>query len=114
MTGAEQLSQAILESGMPFSLASYASIKTVSPDPEVIRPNHDINAQMMGRKGKLSFLIKFINDNAALNKVSVAVGRTFNDNLLASRCPNRADNGWLRMRRSYTLLTSYGCNTMNS
>ena len=40
-------------------------------DSEIIRPNHDLNAHMMGRKDKLSFLIKFINDNAALSKVSV-------------------------------------------
>lgn len=42
-----------------------------SLDSEIIRPNHDLNAHMMGRKDKLNFLIKFINDNAALSKVMV-------------------------------------------
>jgi nuclear pore complex protein Nup133 len=42
-----------------------------SSDSEIIRPNHDLNAHMMGRKDKLNFLIKFINDNAALSKVLV-------------------------------------------
>jgi len=38
-------------------------------DSEIVRPNYDLNAHMMGRKDKLNFLIKFINDNAALSKV---------------------------------------------
>ncbi|KAL7283436.1 hypothetical protein ACG7TL_002866 [Trametes sanguinea] len=53
MTGAEQLSEAILES-----------------DTEVVRAHHDLNAQMTSRKERLSFLIKFINDNSALTKMS--------------------------------------------
>ncbi|CDO69523.1 hypothetical protein BN946_scf184785.g28 [Trametes cinnabarina] len=53
MTGAEQLSEAILES-----------------DPEIIRAHHDLHAQMTSRKERLSFLIKFINDNSALTKMS--------------------------------------------
>ncbi|EJF65900.1 hypothetical protein DICSQDRAFT_49916 [Dichomitus squalens LYAD-421 SS1] len=53
MTGAEQLSEAVLES-----------------DPEVVRVHHDLNSQMTGRKERLSFLIKFINDNSALTKMS--------------------------------------------
>ncbi|KDQ60778.1 hypothetical protein JAAARDRAFT_190924 [Jaapia argillacea MUCL 33604] len=53
MSGAEQLSQAILES-----------------DADVVRPNVDLGAQMTGRKERLSFLIKFINENAVLSKVS--------------------------------------------
>ncbi|KAJ8487889.1 hypothetical protein ONZ51_g3889 [Trametes cubensis] len=53
MSGAEQLSEAILES-----------------DTEVVRAHHDLHAQMTGRKDRLSFLIKFINDNSALTKMS--------------------------------------------
>ncbi|KAI0957243.1 hypothetical protein AcW1_005700 [Taiwanofungus camphoratus] len=53
MAGAEHLSRAILES-----------------NPEVVRPHHDLQSQMAGRKERLSFLIKFINDNAALTKMS--------------------------------------------
>ncbi|KAI0748169.1 Non-repetitive/WGA-negative nucleoporin C-terminal-domain-containing protein [Daedaleopsis nitida] len=53
MSGAEQLSEAVLES-----------------DAEVVRSHHDLNAQMTGRKDRLSFLIKFINDNSALTKMS--------------------------------------------
>ncbi|KAF7967089.1 hypothetical protein HWV62_35891 [Athelia sp. TMB] len=53
MLGAEQLSQAVLES-----------------DSEVVRPNHDLGAQLSGRKDRLSWLIRFINDNAVLGKVS--------------------------------------------
>lgn len=38
-------------------------------DPEVVRPNHDLQAQLAHRKERLSFLIKFINDNGVLPKV---------------------------------------------
>ncbi|KAH9946079.1 uncharacterized protein BXZ73DRAFT_86275 [Epithele typhae] len=55
MTGAEQLSAAVLES-----------------DTEVVRAHHDLNVQMTTRKERLSFLIKFINDNSALGKMSQA------------------------------------------
>ncbi|OCH94941.1 hypothetical protein OBBRIDRAFT_788678 [Obba rivulosa] len=53
MAGAEQLGEAVLES-----------------DPEIIRPSHDLNVQLTTRKERLSFLIKFINDNAVLTKLS--------------------------------------------
>lgn len=53
MTGAEGLSRAVLES-----------------DPEIIRPNHDLTSQLTSRKDRLSWLIRFINDNAALAKMS--------------------------------------------
>ncbi|GBE81938.1 hypothetical protein SCP_0403120 [Sparassis crispa] len=53
MSGAEQLSQAIIQS-----------------DSDVVRPNHDLQAQIAGRKERLSWLIKFINDNVALPKMS--------------------------------------------
>ncbi|THG99186.1 hypothetical protein EW026_g3129 [Hermanssonia centrifuga] len=51
MSGAEQLSQAIMESEVG-----------------VVRPNHDLHSQMNSRKERLSFLIKFINDNGVLTK----------------------------------------------
>ncbi|KAK0204765.1 hypothetical protein DFS33DRAFT_1322617 [Desarmillaria ectypa] len=53
MRGAEQLSQAILQS-----------------DPILVQRNHDLNAHLTSRKERLSFLIHFINDNAVLGKIS--------------------------------------------
>ncbi|OSX65290.1 hypothetical protein POSPLADRAFT_1054050 [Postia placenta MAD-698-R-SB12] len=53
MSGAEQLSQAVMQS-----------------DWELIKPNHDLHTQMSNRKDRLSFLIKFINDNGVLGKMS--------------------------------------------
>ncbi|KAF5381087.1 hypothetical protein D9615_003993 [Tricholomella constricta] len=53
MQGAEQLSQAVLES-----------------DTEVVQKNHDLGAQLTERKERLSWLIRFINDNVALVKMS--------------------------------------------
>ncbi|RPD66182.1 hypothetical protein L227DRAFT_539315 [Lentinus tigrinus ALCF2SS1-6] len=53
MSGAEHLSEAVLES-----------------DPEVVRAHHDLSSQMSGRKDRLSFLIKFINDNSVLTKMA--------------------------------------------
>ncbi|KAJ7449858.1 hypothetical protein FB451DRAFT_741132 [Mycena latifolia] len=53
MQGAEQLSKAVLQS-----------------DPEVVRSNPDLGAQLTSRKERLSWLIHFINDNAVLGKMS--------------------------------------------
>ncbi|KAJ7111560.1 hypothetical protein C8R43DRAFT_1091558 [Mycena crocata] len=53
MQGAEQLSKAVLKS-----------------DPEVVRSNPDLTAQLTSRKERLSWLIHFINDNAVLGKMS--------------------------------------------
>ncbi|KAK0469814.1 Non-repetitive/WGA-negative nucleoporin C-terminal-domain-containing protein [Desarmillaria tabescens] len=53
MRGAEQLSQAILQS-----------------DPILVQRNHDLSAHLTSRKERLSFLIHFINDNAVLGKIS--------------------------------------------
>ncbi|KAF7338280.1 Methyltransferase type 11 [Mycena venus] len=53
MQGAEQLSKAVLQS-----------------DPEVVRNNPDLSAQLTSRKERLSWLIHFINDNAVLGKMS--------------------------------------------
>jgi hypothetical protein len=38
-------------------------------DSEVVRPHHDLGTQLIGRKERLSWLIRFINDNAVLGKV---------------------------------------------
>ena len=40
-----------------------------SQDISVVRPNHDLTAQLTHRRERLSFLIKFINDNGVLTKV---------------------------------------------
>ncbi|KAH9856929.1 Non-repetitive/WGA-negative nucleoporin C-terminal-domain-containing protein [Lenzites betulinus] len=76
MSGAEQLSDAILES-----------------DTEVVRAHHDLHTQMSGRKDRLSFLIKFINDNSALTKMSQRSRQT-----LAADAEKlySADQLWLR------------------
>ncbi|KIY43404.1 hypothetical protein FISHEDRAFT_52783 [Fistulina hepatica ATCC 64428] len=50
--GAQQLSHAVLVS-----------------DRQIIRQNHDLGAQMQGRKERLSWLISFINENGALDKM---------------------------------------------
>lgn len=71
MAGAEQLSEAVLESGMSPFLNRIRLVLTgaFDLDRDVVRTHHDLHAQMTGRKERLSFLIKFINDNSALNKV---------------------------------------------
>jgi nuclear pore complex protein Nup133 len=38
-------------------------------DSEVVRRDHNLSAQLTGRKERLSWLIRFINDNAVLVKV---------------------------------------------
>ncbi|KAF7294905.1 Methyltransferase type 11 [Mycena indigotica] len=53
MQGAEQLSAEVLRS-----------------DPQVVRSNADLGAQLTTRKERLSWLIHFINDNAVLGKMS--------------------------------------------
>lgn len=53
MSGASRLSSAILES-----------------DTAVIRPNNDLTVQITSRKEKISFLIKFINENGVIGKMS--------------------------------------------
>ncbi len=77
MSGAEQLSEAVLESGqykqLPFDPIHESSNLHCNSDPEVVRAHHDLSAQMSGRKDRLSFLIKFINDNSVLTKVCLAV-----------------------------------------
>ncbi|KAI0322245.1 Non-repetitive/WGA-negative nucleoporin C-terminal-domain-containing protein [Amylostereum chailletii] len=53
MSGAEMLSNAVLES-----------------DNEVVRVNNDLTSQIATRKERASFLIKFINENGVLGKIS--------------------------------------------
>jgi hypothetical protein len=48
-----------------------ADLFRITSDAEIVRPNHDLTCQLMARKERLSWLIKFINDNGALGKVSV-------------------------------------------
>lgn len=78
-------------------------------DTEVVRAHHDLHAQMTGRKDRLSFLIKFINDNSALTKVG---GRgSVHLPLLTAilhRCHSVAVKRWRQMQRSCTLHISYG------
>ncbi|KIK91679.1 hypothetical protein PAXRUDRAFT_830622 [Paxillus rubicundulus Ve08.2h10] len=50
--------------------AEGTSAAVVASDAEIVRPNHDLTCQLMGRKERLSWLIKFINDNGALGKMS--------------------------------------------
>ncbi len=68
MSGAEQLSQAILESG-EYIVWGISVCLISRSEIQVVRPNHDLQAQMTSRKERLSFLIKFINDNAVISKV---------------------------------------------
>lgn len=86
MTGAEGLSRAVLESGTCIILAATLNMLislvcdfrpslawhfySTRKDPEIIRPNHDLTSQLTSRKDRLSWLIRFINDNAALRKMS--------------------------------------------
>ena len=82
MSGAEQLSQAIMESGM-FPVEDFGSSPNFTlwlwsfKDLSVVRPNHDLQAQLTHRKERLSFLIKFINDNGVLTKASVILFPNF-------------------------------------
>ena len=70
MRGAEQLSQAVLQSGLMNSLyLSFLCLSNKNTDPEVVRKNHDLTAHLTGRKERLSWLIKFLNDNMVVGKV---------------------------------------------
>lgn len=67
---------------------------------------------MAGRKERLSFLIKFINDNAALTKVGwvyvVEYGCAVDTDGSDNRCLREADNDLRRMPRSYMQPINYG------
>lgn len=72
MSGAEQLSQAVLESGIVArfpSTSDSAEWGVRGADSEIVRAHHDMQAQMINRKERLQFLIRFINENGVLTKV---------------------------------------------
>ncbi|THH33962.1 hypothetical protein EUX98_g282 [Antrodiella citrinella] len=50
--------------------AELLSTQVMQSDPSIVRSNLDLHSQMSVRKERLSFLIKFINDNAVLTKMS--------------------------------------------
>ncbi|KAI0054126.1 hypothetical protein FA95DRAFT_1530133 [Auriscalpium vulgare] len=99
MAGASSLSRAILES-----------------DHEVVRPNNDLTTQIVGRKERMSFLIKFINENGVLGKFSQRSRQ-----LLAIDAEKlyAAQQLWLRLNElllqghSYSVLNDAVCNYMN-
>ncbi|KAI6005623.1 hypothetical protein EDD15DRAFT_2212668 [Pisolithus albus] len=63
------LKQAILYSPIPSNPLQFI-LPAHHSDPEIVRPNHDLTAQLTARKERLSWLIGFINDNGALGKMS--------------------------------------------
>ncbi|KIJ69004.1 hypothetical protein HYDPIDRAFT_172503 [Hydnomerulius pinastri MD-312] len=50
--------------------AEGTSAGVITSDAEIVRPNHDLTCQLTARKERLSWLIRFINDNGALGKMS--------------------------------------------
>ncbi|KAG9318812.1 Non-repetitive/WGA-negative nucleoporin C-terminal-domain-containing protein [Chiua virens] len=46
------------------------STAVIASDAEIVRANHDLTYQITARKERLSWLIRFINDNGALGKMS--------------------------------------------
>ncbi len=70
MSGAALLSGAILQSGEPLFSDGLSTGDSHTVDSAVIRPNNDLTVQLNSRKEKISFLIKFINENGVLSKVS--------------------------------------------
>lgn len=72
MQGAEQLSMAVLKSGVSNLLIDFLMLylqKTNTLDPQLVRQSPDMTNQLTGRKERLSWLIGFINENAVLYKV---------------------------------------------
>ncbi|KIM58886.1 hypothetical protein SCLCIDRAFT_127429 [Scleroderma citrinum Foug A] len=60
----------ILDGDALMRAAEEMSAGVLASDPEIVRPNHDLTAQLTARKERLSWLIGFINDNGALAKMS--------------------------------------------
>ncbi|KAF8136731.1 hypothetical protein EV363DRAFT_1395817 [Boletus edulis] len=60
----------ILDGEALMRAAEGISAAVVASDAEIVRPNHDLTYQLTARKERLSWLIKFINDNGALGKMS--------------------------------------------
>lgn len=79
MRAAEGISAAVVASGKFLFSSSHPTSthwvfhidQHISSDAEIVRPNHDLTYQLTARKERLSWLIRFINDNGALGKVSV-------------------------------------------
>jgi nuclear pore complex protein Nup133 len=69
MRAAEQLSQAILRSGWRIVLRDVTPLTSSLTDSSLVRNSHDLIMQLQGRKDRLGWLIHFINDNGALEKV---------------------------------------------
>lgn len=70
MRAAEEMSSGVLASGNPFDGSLWCDPLSAIIDAEIVRPNHDLSAQLTARKERLSWLIMFINDNGALRKAS--------------------------------------------
>lgn len=79
-----------------------------SADPAVIRPNNDLTVQLTSRKEKISFLIKFINENGVIGKVGVLLLTPICFFILLYRCPSAAANASQLMQKNSTLLNNYG------
>jgi nuclear pore complex protein Nup133 len=73
MQGAQQLSHEVLKSRQLLTvICSIGLLPTCQflLDPDVVQQSPDMTAQLNGRKERLSWLVGFINENAALMKVS--------------------------------------------
>ncbi|KAI0094031.1 Non-repetitive/WGA-negative nucleoporin C-terminal-domain-containing protein [Irpex rosettiformis] len=92
MSGAEQLSEAIMES-----------------DTEVVKPNHDLSAQIAHRRERLSFLIKFINDNGVLTKMSQSSRQTL---AVDAETLYVADQLWQRHNKLISYAPNHPCNVL--
>ena len=97
-------------------------VRPISLDAEIVRPNHDLTYQLTARKERLSWLIRFINDNGALAKVSVMfdllvitmecfAGAPVNvgtDSYDLSRCLKEVVNAWRPTLKSSMHATNFG------
>ena len=73
MSGAALLSSAILQSGKHLLRRNLFTGDLHNVDSTVIRSNNDLTVQLNIRKEKISFLIKFINENGVLSKVNALI-----------------------------------------
>lgn len=69
----------------------------------------------MGRKERLSWLIRFINDNAVLGKVRnfEIVSKLILTHMVMLRCLKKAGKNLLQMQKNCMLVTNYGYITMS-
>lgn len=109
MSGASRLSSAILESGERLLPNSLFKRDSRGVDTAVIRPNNDLTVQLTSRKEKISFLIKFINENGVIGKVGVLIVVACGSALRSLyRCPSAVASASQLMQKNFTLLNSYG------